>query len=80
MIDETPSRAGDCPPPNHSEGSPSPTGDAEGSKRPRKHLLGLPPGYKLDPEARPTVDDLAGIPACFGDDEPTITTAQPYPG
>ena len=39
-------------------------------KKPRRHLLGLPPGYKFDPKAKPTMEDLYGIPACFGDDEP----------
>ena len=38
--------------------------------KPRRHLLGLPPGYKFDPDAKPTLEDLYGIPACFGDDEP----------
>ena len=39
-------------------------------RKPRRHLLGLPPGYKFDPKAVPTADDLGGIPACFGADEP----------
>ncbi len=37
-------------------------------KKPRRHLLGLPPGYTFDPNAMPTLDDLSGIPVCFGDD------------
>jgi hypothetical protein len=52
-----------------------PAGGAAGEKqnepkKPRRHILGLPPGYKFDPDARPTADDVGGVPACFGDDEP----------
>jgi uncharacterized protein (DUF433 family) len=55
----------------------APEGGASGSapaekqdqpkKRPRRHLLGPPPGYKFDPNAAPTADDLGGIPVCVGD-------------
>ena len=38
-------------------------------EKPRRHLLGLPPGYTFDPNAKPTLDDLSGIPVCFGDDD-----------
>ena len=41
----------------------------EPKKKPRRHLLELPPGYKFDPKAKPTSDDLYGTLACFGDDE-----------
>ena len=37
-------------------------------KKKRRHILGLPPGYEFDPNAKPTLEDLSGIPACFGDD------------
>ncbi len=48
------------PAPDENQGTPK--------KKPRRHLLGLPPGYKFDPNAKPTLEDLSGIPACFGDD------------
>jgi hypothetical protein len=52
----------------------------EPKKKPRRHILGLPPGYQFDPNAKPTLDDLSGIPVCFGDDELPrwpMTTEQP---
>jgi hypothetical protein len=48
-------------------GSPGEKQD-EPKKKPRRHILGLPPGYKFDPKAKPTLDDLSGVPVCFGDD------------
>jgi hypothetical protein len=64
----------DTPPPDPTPGEPA-GGAAPGEnedkpkKKPRRHLLGLPLGYKFDPKAKPTLDDLSGVPACFGDDE-----------
>ena len=57
------------PAPDEPTGGPAP-GENQGKpkKKPRRHLLGLPPGYKFDPNARPTLDDLNRIPVCFGDD------------
>lgn len=63
----------DTPPPVPDEptgGSAPGENQNEPKKKPRRHILGLPPGYKFDPKAKPTMEDLYGIPACFGDDEP----------
>lgn len=62
----------DNPPPDPTPDEPGPGENQERpKKKPRRHLLGLPPGYRFDPNARPTLDDLYGTPACFGDDEPS---------
>jgi hypothetical protein len=61
--DPAPNESGDGSIPNKKPDEPA--------RKPRRHLLGLPPGYKFDPKAVPTADDLGGIPACFGDDEPS---------
>ncbi len=55
------------PAPDEPTGEPTP-GEQQNRPKKRRHLLGLPPGYKFDPNARPTLEDLSGIPACFGDD------------
>jgi hypothetical protein len=63
----------DTPPPVPGEptgGSASGENPDEPKKKPRRHILGLPLGYKFDPNAKPTMEDLYGIPARFGDDEP----------
>ncbi len=56
------------PAPDEPTREPTPGDQHKGPKKKRRHLLGLPPGYKFDPNAKPTLDDLSGIPACFGDD------------
>lgn len=59
------------PIPDEPTGGPSPSGKPDQPmKKPRRHLLGLPPEYKFDPKAKPTPEDLAGITVCFGDDSP----------
>lgn len=57
------------PPPGKPSGDHAPSWKPDEPKKPRRHLLGLPPGYKFDPNAKPTLDDLSGIPVCFGDDD-----------
>ena len=56
------------PTPEKPSGDHAPSGKPEEPKKTRRRILGLPPGYQFDPKARPTLDDLYGTPACFGDD------------
>jgi hypothetical protein len=59
---------GPDPAPEEPTDGPAPSEKPDEPKKPRRHLLGLPPGYRFDPNAKPTLDDLYGTPACFGDD------------
>jgi len=58
------------PAPEEPTNGSNPADKPDEPKKQRCHLLGLPPGYKFDPNAKPTLEDLYGTPACFGDDEP----------
>jgi hypothetical protein len=44
-------------------------GPGDTTIRPRRAFIKVPANLP-DPHAKPTLDDLYGTPACFGDDEP----------
>ena len=58
------------PAPDEPTGGPVPDENQDKpKKKARRHLFGLPPGYKFDPNFKPIMADLYGTPACFGDEE-----------
>ena len=64
------------PAPDEPTREPTPGDQHKGPKKKRRHLLGLPPGYKFDPNAKPTREEPERHP-CLLRRRPAASGAEP---